>query len=669
MQFGNNNYFSTVDNMAEESLHDSMAEPDLDEDGEPIVPDEALNLTHKEIGTTTNPMGNTVESLKARIREGNRRIEFSFIGQGKGNSQQPTPESFGANDRRDIRELLDQNEMKTSTHASVHSQSLGGFTREGFSGEAREQVLKEIKKAIDFAGTATKGGAIVFHFQEWQRPLAEVQDHQFKGAKFKGFEEEEERAQKYVLDEKTGQFVTGVSKDQNIYRPVYKTAKDFGLIGKKDEKTGRVFKEDDWVDMQGNLIPINATVDRLMDRVPVYDKDTNHFKVDELKWNDLVAEAKRYEDETGEKIAPEVLFARNQMERQAAQALGSSLYHGMRYESGEIKYEKWKKQWDAYMEAKKRTPKEDHWKLKGLLPEDIIREAQMFNKDPEKIMQMNLKEAENNLRYIHESSASADAQAKEALERAKRLKTVEDYGMKMTAKTVSQAAMEAMRTYETNKDKYGLEDPLYVAPENWDSRFYGSHPEEYMNLIKESRKAMENRLKLEGYSKDEAEKKAKTHIKGTLDIGHLNLFRSNFEAKEGESPEERDKRFNKWMLHWANKLTKEGYVGHIHLADNFGYDDEHLSPGQGNVPMKEFIKLMQKNKMDDFTVEPGSYNISREVPDTLELIGSPIYGVNRRQRYNQVRGAHFGYNQPNYFVAGTYSPSNDWKPWTDVPLE
>ncbi|MCF7872127.1 hypothetical protein K9L97_03770 [Candidatus Woesearchaeota archaeon] len=672
MEFGSGDYFNPKNEFSDDPFirTDDLAE--VDEEGNPIVPDGELNFTHEEIGTATNPMGNTLQSLKERIMQGNRKIEFSFIGQGKGNSQQPTPESFGSLDRQDIREMLTQNEMKTSTHAGVHSQSLAGFTRENFSGEAREAVLKEIKKAIDFSATATKGGAIVFHFQEWMRPLSEVKDSQFSNAKFKSFAEEDEEAPKLVIDSKTGHIIPSIAKNQEVYRPIYMTAKDKGLVGKKDPN-GHVFRENDWLDMHGNFIPRNADANRLIDRVPKYNYDTNHFDIQQLSWNDLVKEAKEYNNMHNEHITPEELFAKTQLENQAAAAMGNSLFHGRYYETEERKFKLLKQKWDSYNEAKSRVPDDKKDKLaKELLvlfdqsdPELLKRGA--TSQDYEKEFLKNLKLQENALKHIHESSATADAQAEEYKKKAKRIMSIEKYGVQKTAETVANAGMEAMRKYQ--RYKTDLDEPIYVAPENWDTRFYGSHPEEYMNLIKASRERMQKQLVLEGHSKEEANKLAKTHIKGTLDVGHLNLFRSNFEAKDGETPEERDKRFNKWLLKWTDKLTKEGYVGHIHLADNFGYDDEHLSPGQGNIPMKDFLKIIEKNKIKDIIVEQGSYNIGREVPDTLELIGSPIYGVKRAQRFRQVRNAHFGYGHPSYFIAGPYVPSNEWKPWSDVPLE
>ena len=207
-----------------------------------------------------------------------------------------------------------------------------------------------------------------------------------------------------------------------------------------------------------------------------------------------------------------------------------------------------------------------------------------------------------------------------------------------------------------------------MAPENWDPRTYGSHPDEYIKIIKTSRDVMAKMLMDKGYGEAEANSAAKIYIKGTLDIGHLNMFRYHFQAKEGESPEEADERFNKWMLGQAERLVKEGYVGHIHLTDNFGFDDEHLTPGQGNVPMKRFMRKMEELGMKDMIVEQGGYNPLASI-ETLDLVNSPIYGVKRRVRFNNIRNAGLGYNAPPFFIAGAYVPSNDWRPWTELGLE
>lgn len=658
MQFTRNNYYSAMDRLDNSEFYASNAPVELDEEGNEIVPDDSLNFTPREIGTTTNPMGNTLESLKAKVREGTSRVEFSFIGQGKGNSQQPTPESFGTKERQDIRELLRANEMKTSTHASVHSQSLAGFTgQRGFNDEARSQVLNEIKKAIHFAGEATKGGAIVFHMQEWQRPLSHLRDQ--SGAKFEGYAEEDKDAVLFAVDNRTGELVTTISKNREVYRPVYLTAKDVNKAGQKDE-FGNVLRADDWVDVRGNKISKDAPPEVLFNRVPKFNSDKTNFEVQKLKWDDLVKETDEWNKANpNNQRSPEEMFAILEVENNVLQAKGNSLYHAQQYEDIKHSRDELLDEYTMYKDLEKMTPENERWKLKSkfLGKYKGIRDEE----SADDFYNRQIKDMENRMRHIHEASASADVMAKRAEETISHIESAKKYGLKRTADTIAKAAFYAMDTYSKNKDKYGLEDPIYVAPENWDPKMFGSHPDEYEEIIKASRKRMVDLLKMQGKDESTAKQLAETHIKGTLDIGHLNLFREHYKGDP--------KDFEKWMIKQAKRLVEKGYVSHIHLTDNFGFDDEHLTPGQGNVPMKEFLKEMEKMGVKDLIVEPGSYNPQTAMYDTLAMVNSPVYGIGRRSRFRAVRDGHFGYNAPGFFIAGAYVPSNDWKPWSDIPLE
>lgn len=663
MQFTNSSYYSAMDEMSGAKIISPTEPVQEDRYGDPVIPDDALNFTAKDIGITTNPMGNTLESLKARIREGTSRIEFSFIGQHKGNSQSPTPESFGSKERQDMRELTRINEMRTSTHAAVHANSLAGFSERGFNDEVRAEALQEIRKAINFAGEATRGGAVVFHIHEWKRPLSHIKDK--TGAKFEGYSGENEDAVLFAVDDRTGDLVSTISKNKTIYRPVYETAKDVGKAGKKDE-FGNVLEADDWVDLRGNKIPKNADTERLFDRVPKFDNTKTNFKVEPLNWNGLLKETEIWnKNHPGQNKTPEEIFAILQIENKVLQAKGASLYHARMYEEEKNRRDKLLEEYDVYKKLKSHLDKDEEWKLKQW--------QSKFNnhKDPdetyEQFYDRMIKLQENSMRHTHESSSSADVQAKEAEEMINHIKSAEAFGLSKAADTIAKSAVYAMQTYEKNKDKYGLVDPLYVAPENWSVKNYGSHPDEYRKVIEESRNKMVELLVNHHHkSKKEAEELAKTHIKGTLDIGHLNTFREHYKAENGEFDE---KKFQKWMLDQAEDLVKKGYVGHIHMSDNYGFDDEHLTPGEGNVPFKEFLKRMEKLGMKDMIVESGSYNVSSAMLDTLSLVNSPVYGVGRKIRFGNVRNQQFGYNAPGFFIAGSYSPSNDWKPWTDIPLE
>jgi len=64
-----------------------------------------------------------------------------------------------------------------------------------------------------------------------------------------------------------------------------------------------------------------------------------------------------------------------------------------------------------------------------------------------------------------------------------------------------------------------------------------------IKIVQESRKEMAGKLIKQGMSEDEAKEKAATHIRATLDTGHLNNWRQHFQAKEGESEKQVDARF------------------------------------------------------------------------------------------------------------------------------
>ena len=166
-------YFGDMDAFADHPGYMASAPASEDEQAEV---EEGLNFSAKSIGANTDPFSNTLESLKARIREGTGRVEFNFLHSGKGNAQGPTPEMFGSKERRDMRELVRANQMNTSVHAPVNDDSLAGFDPQsgGFKEEKRGQVQREIKRAIDFASEAGTGGGRAFPMHEGKRPVGGV---------------------------------------------------------------------------------------------------------------------------------------------------------------------------------------------------------------------------------------------------------------------------------------------------------------------------------------------------------------------------------------------------------------------------------------------------------------------------------------------------------------
>jgi hypothetical protein len=633
-----------------------------------------------EIGTSTNPMQHQVQAFAAKIREGAGKIELSFLGAGKSNSQQPSPEAFGALDRQDIRAMAEINNINTSVHAALHGESLAGLGREGFSGEARAHALKEIYRAIQFASEATKGGAIVFHTGEWMRPMDELNR---LGPSFKGYDDEEKKAPKIIVDSRTGE-INAVRKDHLVYEPKFYTAKEYEsvikkkLVGIKD-KNGELIESDDWVDIEGNAIKRewilkNNKVEQLFNRIPVWSEKETKFEVVPVTFADYEKQAAELRAKGNEfkDITPEELFFKSNIANQVLQFKGNSLYHAQRYDELKRAWLAANKAQEYYKKLEGSVPKDEQWKLMHQdheLQRYLGSFAPSESKLPSIYLAEQVKSINDQMRHIHESSASADAQAKQALDKLTHVQSIEKYGLDKTADTIAKAGMKAREYTESHKSE--LKENIYAAPENYRPEQYGSHPDEIRRIITASRKHMADDLVSRHHmDPGQAKKEAEKYIKATVDIGHMNLFRQFFQGKEGESVINRNKRFDKWILDETEKLAKEGILGHIHVTDNFGFDDEHITPGQGNVPMKEFLKRMANANIKDFIVEAGSFNGQTAMPDTWNLIGSPVYGVSAPPRtWRGVHHGQFGYQNPAQYIVGSYAPSNEWVLWSEVPME
>ena len=621
------------------------------------------------IGFGSNPFQHPIQGINARIREGVGYIDIPFFGAGKGNKERYTPESISKKERRDIRELAKINEVKLSTHASTNIQGLAGFGQQGFNDQQREQTLKEIKKAIDFAGDI-QGGAIVFHTGEWERPFSETEWNQ-DTKQFENYPDEEEKTTVHMVDDRTGEVIGSVRKNTVVYEPIYKRAeKDY-----VDEKGNNV-KQGDYIDAYNNYLNVEEEYDRLR-RVPEWDGTNEEFKTQRVTWDDFVERAKEGRAR-GEETSPEREYMKTKMLEQQLRSKGSSLFYTQRYESNLRRRDSLKKALDFYKKLDENIPEEDKWKIMvqdsdapdftnmGLVPKE--------GKSPLQVIEEGLIEAERGLKHAHEASAAADVEARNTAERLEHITEIKNYGITRSADTIARAAEFAhQKTIQGKKRDDNFRD-IFVSPESYLPNQYGSHPNEIRELIDESRdKFVEIMTKKKGMAESQAKKLAESHIRGTLDTGHFNMWRQHWKAKPGQTPEQVDAAFEQWYVKEVKDLVDSGRIGQVHLTDNMGYDDEHLTPGEGNIPVKEVMKIVEDSGIKDIVVEAGSFNATTVVGDTFSRFGSPIYSVTRGPSQNaafgQVHQASFGYDAPPFYVVGAYSPSNEWRLWSDVQLE
>jgi sugar phosphate isomerase/epimerase len=663
----------------------------------------------KDIGMSL-PLGiaaPNVQGVAARMRTGVRKFELAFPGTGTTQRGAHTPGVYGKLQRQALEELGRANQVDFTTHAAYGVMGLAGMDQQGnFSKANKKFSVDEIKRAIEFAADVGRGGNVVVHTGEFQRPLSEAdwnQEGEFAG-KFQSYKEEPELAAFRVVDDRTGAIISEARKNRMVARPVWNMAKP-GEEYLDSDKKKRVARE-------GERIYLNYEGEQVEaeERAPVYEdgkfktklRDWGHFKEEakemterarefwrknegepEEKWRETPWYRFRKVENEGEiEIRPEEAYIIGTLETNAANARGWAYYYGGQFDEYVEKIKKLKEARKFYEKLEDATSEEEKEKLKrqadqlamGLVPTDA--------KMPTEIIDRDISSYDRQIKQGQEASSAQWAQAKEAMETMRHVESSETYGLKEAYTGYAEAGIKAMQESDKLEKQGKLKQPIFIAMENIFPETYGAHPDELMDLVEGGRKQMVEMLKQKGHSESAARKEAEDHIKGHLDTGHFNIWRKYWKGAEGKTPEENDKDFDNWLLKKTEEMAKKNIIGSVHLADNYGYQDDHLSPGEGNTPVKEMVMLLRKHGYKgQLIVEPGA-DASTDLSDfhgvmkTWRLFGSSIYGAGtgrpssgRSRKWQDIQYSYFGQTEPPYFVFGAYSPSEDWTLWSGVPME
>ncbi len=201
---------------------------------------------------------------------------------------------------------------------------------------------------------------------------------------------------------------------------------------------------------------------------------------------------------------------------------------------------------------------------------------------------------------------------------------IEDWAVEQSSKTFANVAL---KSYE----KYGDKSPTISIENLYPGMAFG-YADEMKRLITKSRDTFVEEGMKKGLSSSEAKEKAEKIIGMTLDVGHLNI-----QKKGGYKDEDLQKE--------VKEMSK--FVKHVHLTDNFGYSDSHLSPGMGNVPFKKILEELEKKGFQgNAVVEAGGlvqHFGTSPYPFALEAMGSPIYSMKMAPYWNQTSGLQQGY--------------------------
>lgn len=690
---------------------------DYTSSGGKMTNDVGLSIGDIGFSTGLGPTPN-IPRLGATMRTGQKLMELTFMGQGKGSGRGHTPGMYGEKQRQALREMQKANKYTFTTHATVGIMGMSGMDQQGnFAKQNKQRNLDEIDRAIQFAADVTGGGPIVLHTGEFHRHISEAkwnQEGNWSG-RFKAFEDEDNRAAWRVIDRRTGGVVADARKNRDVPRPVWLQYNEEKNPDLWKEKAGGIYvdnhgnrvKPGDFVDYEGNLIT-NAE-----ERVPTFDKKESHFKVEYKDWQSFQQEAEEMTQRARDayqsyhsgkmskkkleqsiwrerikkaksvediKIQPEEAYVIAQLETNAANARGWAYQYSGNFDERVQEINKLTKAKNIYDQLEQMEGEKKEAAKKEA--DTLIRESGITlppGLSPQTILAPRIEEIRSRLKQAQAGAYSQWAQAENTAEQIRHIQSADTYALEESYDAYAQAGIKAMMESNKLEKKGGLRKPIALAIENLFPGQFGGHPDELVEVIKGSRKAMAQKLQTQGMSATKADELAKKHIFATFDTAHMNLWWKHWQGDQKKTFEENRKDFDKWYLEKIEMLAKEKIVGHLHLVDNYGYEDEHLAPGEGNTPVTKALKIFKKHGFDgDVIIEPGA-DFDMDTSGTQTLLkawrhfGSPIYGSasgrGGGRGWGNVQHGYFGMTQPPYFMTRPYAPSEDWTLWSGVPLE
>ncbi len=203
-------------------------------------------------------------------------------------------------------------------------------------------------------------------------------------------------------------------------------------------------------------------------------------------------------------------------------------------------------------------------------------------------------------------------------------KPLNEFLIEKSSQTFANAAFHGYK-------KFGEKAPI-VSIENPPAGSALSRAADIKELIETARKNFVGQAKKEGVSESEAKAASEKLIGATWDVGHINQLR-----KYGYGREE--------MIKQAEKIAP--FVKHVHLSDNFGYENVELPMGMGNVPLKEIMKTLEKEGFSGKKIiEAAAWWQHMKTPPlaaTLEALGSPIYPMLAQPTWTQASAAYGHY--------------------------
>ncbi len=542
-----------------------------------------------QLGLTTDPStANQIAALSQALNQGISVMEIGNLDQ---NIFETIPKQHFAEMRRKAKLAGAQLTM----HAPIRGTDPSGFGERGYDEMNRLAVEKHLKDVIDKAAEMDDKGNM---------PIT-IHGSNTYGSTFKYIEDENGRRkvmdQLIAVDRETGE-IRPLKEEVRYYAQPIKDEKtnELRYVSKKNyspEEQMKIANTTLWEDQIDKIIFQKVNVDNIISKIP---ENAQMMALraaeDSYYFNSLAP------DEKNEVLS--VQSARSYLED--VHKMLSTMF-SRAYEFGN-----------------------DNQKKELLtMSKDFAKD--LYGVDPEKMVDGKLTEEEKSKMYYSSNSIRNQANAMQVFaEKLKEmnpnmLESIEKFSTEKASETFSNVALHA---YDLKKDKAPA-----LSLENLYQGMGFSQGEDLKNLVLASRDSFEKKLMKERHlSESEAKRISEKLIGVTFDVGHLNMSRKyGFTEKE--------------LVEEAKPLGK--FVNKVHLTDNFGFNDTHLPPGMGNVPIRALVEALGDKAAKAIKInEVGGWFQqfkSSPFPQILEAYGSPIYSSTKGPYWSQAGGFQQSY--------------------------
>ena len=501
------------------------------------------------------------------------------------------PRVMGMIPKQHMKELNQLSKL-TGSETTLHGPLIdpAGFSREGWSEFARHEAEQEMLQIVERAHELNPKGnvPVSFHSSNWG----------FPGAEYEKTKTGEKETVIVAVNPETGQ--PSAFKEEKVYYPGEETPREYG-----PRKRLEVYNETAWSNQITGLLQMAKHGDEIL-RSP-YVEDASKVYLEAVKGHPVAPED-RDKIAITEDAANKALMFFQDVEAGIRSMYDNAYKYGIK---------------DAPEDEKQRGIAAERAKILTALSKQYT--AMYKEMDERKRRGEHIDILDYALKY--KRRCDEGIAALKHITPVQMMRPVEEFALDKSARTIANVAFQSYK-------KFGTSAPI-VSLENPPGEIGGfSRAKQLKQLINASREQFVQNAVNSGMSETRARGAAEKLIGATWDVGHINLMR-----KGGFTEED------------IIKETKAiaPFVKHVHLADNFGFQEAHLPPGMGGVPIKPMLEELEKAGFKGKAiVEAGEFVQHFKAsphPYALSALGSPLYDIKMAPYWNQIQssyGSYFG---------------------------